>query len=427
MDPMVQSALISATATVVSVGGTVVVAIVGFGYSRSTNRETIKAAKATNDETVRAARETNQATIDRAKAINDETVRAARETNQATIDAARDDLRLTLDVTRDGQIADRYTKAIEQLGSTTVDVTIGGIYALERIARDSPERDHPTVMEVLAACIREHSREQWPPTPSNEPGAELPERTTRPDIQAALTVIGRRDTTHDQQPIDLTDANLTRANLTGARLSGARLSGADLTRADLRGADLTRASLSGANLTDADLRGADLTRANLSHADLTRARLTPRDIAGESFEEGIRDDTFMIIADANLYDASRRSANLADAILYRANLTGADLIYADLIGAKLQNADLTRAELIATFLVNPLRPDTDLNSEEFAARRRPHVNLTDADLTRANLTDANLYGANLYRANLTDARLTEPYLAPEGWACVVKGVSGTDR
>jgi hypothetical protein len=66
--------------------------------------------------------------------------------------------RRTYELTEQGQVTDRYTKAIEQLGSTTVDVTIGGIYSLERIARDSPS-DHPTVMEVLTAYIREHSDE----------------------------------------------------------------------------------------------------------------------------------------------------------------------------------------------------------------------------------------------------------------------------
>ena len=55
-------------------------------------------------------------------------------------------------------MTDRYTKAIEQLGSDKLDVRIGGIYALERVARDSA-RDHPTVMEVLTAFIREHSRD----------------------------------------------------------------------------------------------------------------------------------------------------------------------------------------------------------------------------------------------------------------------------
>ncbi len=157
--------------------------------------------------------------------------------------------RRTFELTEQGQVTDRYTKAIEQLGSETIDVTIGGIYALERIARDSP-RDHPTVMEVLAACIREHSREQWP-EPSKEPAAELPERTTRPDIQAALTVIGRRDPSRDVRIIDLTRATLTGADLTGADLTRATLIGATL-----NGANLTRATLHLANLTDATLHHA---------------------------------------------------------------------------------------------------------------------------------------------------------------------------
>ena len=70
--------------------------------------------------------------------------------------------RRTLELTEQGQVTDRYTKAIEQLGSDKLDVRIGGIYALERVARDSA-KDHPTVMEVLSAFIREHSREPWPP------------------------------------------------------------------------------------------------------------------------------------------------------------------------------------------------------------------------------------------------------------------------
>ena len=64
----------------------------------------------------------------------------------------------TLEVTEQGHITDRYTKAIEQLGSDNLDVRLGGIYALERLAQDSPQRDQPTVVEVLGAFIREHSR-----------------------------------------------------------------------------------------------------------------------------------------------------------------------------------------------------------------------------------------------------------------------------
>ena len=121
--------------------------------------------------------------------------------------------RRTYELTEQGQVTDRYTKAVEQLGSDKLDVRIGAIYALERIARDSA-KDHPTVMEVLAAFVREHSNEQWP-RPLPEAGAAIPQRTTRPDVRAAVTVIGGRDSTRDQERIDLTGANLTRANLPG--------------------------------------------------------------------------------------------------------------------------------------------------------------------------------------------------------------------
>jgi hypothetical protein len=46
--------------------------------------------------------------------------------------------------------------------SEALDVRIGGIYALERVARDS-DKDHPTVIKVLTTFVRVHSHEQWSP------------------------------------------------------------------------------------------------------------------------------------------------------------------------------------------------------------------------------------------------------------------------
>src|SRR4029453_12015946 len=61
-----------------------------------------------------------------------------------------------LRVSREGQLTDRYTKAVDQLGSDHLDVRVGGIYALERIARDSPP-DRATIEEVLTAYLRGHA------------------------------------------------------------------------------------------------------------------------------------------------------------------------------------------------------------------------------------------------------------------------------
>ena len=165
-------------------------------------------------------------------------------------------------LSRTGRLTGRYAKAVEQLGSAELDVRIGGIYTLERVARDTPA-GHPAVMEMLAAFIREPSRPQWPPA---DPGGQLRERSLRPDVQAAMTAVGRRLAERDTGPVDLARADLTGADLAGADLAGADLGGARLTGADLTGADLT-----GANLADTDLAGADLTRTNLTRTELTGA------------------------------------------------------------------------------------------------------------------------------------------------------------
>ena len=212
--------------------------------------------------------------------------------------------RRAVEIAGQGQVPDLYTAAIKQLGSDNLDVRIGGIYALERVAHDSRQY-HPTVMEVLAAFIRVHSREQWPPADAD---AETPRWTKRPDVQAAVIVIGRRIHQPGQRGVSLAEADLSGARLYGMNLADDVLIAADLTRADLTRTDLARADLTGANLTGANLTGADLTGADLTDANL-----------------GV--------------------AWLINACLARADLTGADLASADLTGADLTSADLTSADL----------------------------------------------------------------------------------
>jgi Pentapeptide repeats (8 copies) len=188
---------------------------------------------------------------------------------------------------RAGQLADRYALALGQLGREELDVRIGGIHALERVARDSPGH-HPAVMGMLADFIRERS---GPPRPPPGPGRQAPEPSPRPDVQAAITALGRRRTERDLRPVDLAGADLTGADLTGAVLAGAVLARADLlaarlVRADLSGADLGGARLTGANLAGADLTGADLADADLAGADLARARFAGAELTGALWPAG---------------------------------------------------------------------------------------------------------------------------------------------
>lgn len=280
----------------------------------------------------------------------------------------------SLKLTEQGQVTDRYTRAIEQLGSDKLDVRIGGIYALERIARDSA-RDQPTVMEVLAAFIREHSREQWP---LPELGAQPSEDSIRPDVQAGITVIGRRSVADGEGQI----------NLRGANLSGADLSGADLNGANLRWAKLPGVFANQANLAQTHLRGADLTKVDFSGATLSGASFT----------------------DAKLPDAFMPGARLDGSHFQKADLTRANLVGATLTEALCRGANFAGANLIGAFLGDADLADVDMRQ----------ANLTNADFTGADLTHADLSTATMARTSFVDANLAEVWFPPDtepprGW------------
>jgi hypothetical protein len=61
-----------------------------------------------------------------------------------------------LKIAEQGQITDRYNAAITNLGASSIDVRLGGIYALQRLMQDS-RRDQPTVVATLCAFVREHT------------------------------------------------------------------------------------------------------------------------------------------------------------------------------------------------------------------------------------------------------------------------------
>ncbi|MER5888101.1 pentapeptide repeat-containing protein [Streptomyces sp. NPDC001941] len=223
----------------------------------------------------------------------------------------------TYRLTRRGQITDRFTKALERLGSPEVYVRIGGILALEQIVQDAPEQAATDAARVLGHFIRAQAPRARSvaigPLPEDEPDPVRPEELAA-DVQAALTALTRAASrTHVDHREHL--------DLSGLHLAGANLAGADLTAADLGGATLTGAYLGGATLMDAYLVVATLTGANLVVATLMDA-----DLGG-----------------ATLTGAYLEGATLTGAYLEGATLTGANLEGATLTGAYLEGATLTSA------------------------------------------------------------------------------------
>jgi uncharacterized protein YjbI with pentapeptide repeats len=271
-------------------------------------------------------------------------------------------------------ITERFTRSIEQLGNKEETIRIGGIYALERIANDSP-RDGWTIMEVLSSFIRGKQGIKKQDT------SQLP--TIRTDAQAALTVIDRRqiDLENERQYLDLSFTNLTEANLVDAKLDRVRLNNAVLIKADLRGANLNLANLSNANLNGANLTKAQLDRANLIQANLCNTNLSSANLNEANLNKA--DLTDAVLDGAILTNTSLGNTNLSSAILIGANLRGATLSKANLSKADLSGADLYQVNLAGANLnKTDLRKIKNLNITQIKQAENWILAIYDPEIDR---------------------------------------------
>ncbi|MFI5734038.1 pentapeptide repeat-containing protein [Kribbella sp. NPDC051587] len=228
-----------------------------------------------------------------------------------SVEASRQQLRLA----EQGQTTERYGRAVEQLGSPALDVRVGGIYALERIMRDSPP-DQPAIMDVLQTYIRVHSATRGRPPAITKVTAERLLPAAPADLQAALTVIVRRDHNHD---------------------GGRKI---DLSYTKLFGADLSDAYLVGAELEGADLTGATMFPGESDH------RPSPQ-----------CEPVLHLLPLANFTDAGMVKAVLVNTFAYNANFNGADLAYATLNRTFLDGTTFKGADLTNARIINPVRGD----------------------------------------------------------------------
>jgi hypothetical protein len=188
----------------------------------------------------------------------------------------------TQELTRQGQASERFTRAIDQLGSDRLEVRLGGIYGLEQIAQQAPD-NRLAVTQVLIAYLHRSSpaaaRPTTKPAESTTQPVE-PLRVRAPDVQAALTILVRRKPLATDPRLDLSDLDLRGADISGQilvtnlRITALRVG--DLRDADLRGTDLRGATFSQVYLEGADFRGADLRGADLEHARPPMGRRSSR-------------------------------------------------------------------------------------------------------------------------------------------------------
>jgi uncharacterized protein YjbI with pentapeptide repeats len=272
---------------------------------------------------------------------------------------------------RRGQLTDRLTKSVDQLGNDKKEVRLGGIYALNQVA-ESPQYTR-AVAEVLLAYLKTASPN--PPTLASGGKASLDDALLTDsspanwaDLQAVLRILVTEKLwlRSEAGRLDLSLISVPFAHLQDAELGGSVMAGARLPSADLRGARLVQADMRNVVLEHADLSGADLSGAALTHSKLSLALI-----------------------------GLKTPAILRDVQASHADFSGADLSTSDLDGGVFEHADFSGAIMNSATLRNANFKNAILTGVHFEG-----ADLSDSDFSGANLSDAHLRGAIFDRVTL---------------------------
>lgn len=173
-------------------------------------------------------------------------------------EGSRSDAVQQIDLDRSKQAADRFSRAMEDLGASSAATRTSALYSLDQLMTSSPQFTAVTVAG-LAAFVRSEGN-------AKPPKLEAP---TSADVKEAVRILG----SHGDES-NFPYVNLSGAELRGVSLHGLSLPGASFVGADLRDSDLQYADLRGATFANADLRGAFVSGANLTSASFFGAHLT---------------------------------------------------------------------------------------------------------------------------------------------------------
>jgi len=272
-----------------------------------------------------------------------------------------------------------------------IEVRIGAILSLERIAQDSTindkGRDHVRVMEILCAYVRENapaSEASAFPFPQEYKQESLEAKRTPPwaaitnefklrsDVQLALSVIGRR--TPEQMNIE---ANHPMNSGNGYRLD---LSHTNLRYADLEYKNFSNASFFRSQMQVAFCRGADLSGSNFRYTQLTAAQAQKANLSKANLE-------LADLSHAELTDAVLSDCTMSDTHFVRTNLKGAELWF-----CKNKNNEMRRAFFMESDLKGALMGG-DLLGVAFSLRVRP-----DESIPR------NIYGVGFRECRIAGTR-----------------------
>ncbi|PCJ05068.1 MAG: hypothetical protein COB16_16735 [Rhodobacteraceae bacterium] len=270
---------------------------------------------------------------------------------------------------------------MEEVTEPNLEVRVGSIYALERIAQDS-ERDHIQIMEILCTYVRQNA-----PAYDTMPTSKL---FTRPrpriDIQTSIRVIGRRSSAR----ISLEAAQKYRLDLRNCDLSGV-----DFNTRDYSAAMFHDCRMEAALFRETKLHGTEFFAALLNHSDFWHA-----DMRGARLDHAIINLPIPKLGGMNM------SINQASTI-YGVTLRAAEITAVDYLGeAKEMNATFGSKDTQLSDLIEETRKEINISILRTKIRvGRRKGNTSEADALQAKLDESGFASWSPYTADDLGTRM----------------------
>jgi len=280
-------------------------------------------------------------------------------------------------VTQDGTDADgKPTAQMATNSRPNIELRLGAIYLLEKLAREH-EQLHWPIMEILCAYVRENAGPpQGPPkevvaayasglfqrSVEQRKLIEQRERTIdspRVDVQAAITVIGRRSATqvkiekfllrlgHFQYRLDFSNCNLYKLHIDGMNFDLANFSKSCLELSSFRNINLSNTNFSnsylqGASIFASELDASFIQNANLQGASIMQSTLINCNFANSNFDgAGLMGNR---LHGSDFSDANFRKTNLFRNHFEATYLAGTNFEKADITGSVFDDAWIFSAD-----------------------------------------------------------------------------------
>ena len=199
--------------------------------------------------------------------------------------------------------------------SPNLEARLGALYSLERLLSES-EKDQRAILETLCAYVRENSPLDIPEDEDQAKaffrGESPPAPSRRADVQAAITIIGRRPAlARNQRMVGNCQLDFRNTNLVAYDFSGLNYLGANFSGSFLNMANLTGGTFDNSIFRNAFLRGANLTKARFPESSFEDCNFAKAIVDGTNFRRAIfvnADLRHAMVASLSIKGANLKSA-----------------------------------------------------------------------------------------------------------------------